>query len=642
MKKIKLEFPQFLEKDNREVCLPNYYDCGNVLTSVKLPIMEAKEPQNFYPPVLAEPVPNGENVWRPATFENDEPKFETRKNYLETSSVFSLKNGEVDKKILDAKLKIVAVIKEIHEDEVCKIWYRCQIASVGDMTREFIVKAENFKDIFREIQRKFPEFFLPELNSEAVREYLSDVYQRDINSAKIEIIFSKIGWNYYGGILSYDIGYDEFYRTTRIPQVDFSEHEFYFDNAWKFLEIGKNGVEISIIWLMAHIAFTNHFFKLAGHIFSSVLYVRGTTNLLKTSVVKVVANVFDANRDNATLRMTSTTASIAHSLFMLRDNLVIVDDFSSTECKSKNKALENAETVIRAVGDGILPTKMNPQDFSKSLHAPVRCAVILTGEEQLDLGSSSHYRTIEVFIEQGTFDGKILREFQDDPQIMAKYFSMYVQYLKQNGLQIAEYVKQNFSNYRRNFEEKFSIPRFAETATLLQIQVEILSNFARYCRQSTEAICWYEQILSQNCVEIVQKNQNSGETMSPALKFLQAVFQSINTTANNKIADNEEIYISAESKFIGFNESQTNLLWLRPTEVYQIAVNFYKNRGENFLTSWDSLKKNLFREGFSEGKKYEDGLVEYVKRAKKGSRRRMLVLKIEKINEALENLGGDF
>lgn len=42
---------------------------------------------------------------------------------------------------------------------------------------------------------------------------------------------------------------------------------------------------------------------------------------------------------------------------MLQDQLVCLDDFSNTEVSSGKKALENAEDVIRAVGDGVFPLK---------------------------------------------------------------------------------------------------------------------------------------------------------------------------------------------------------------------------------------------------------------------------------------------
>ena len=270
----------------------------------------------------------------------------------------------------------------------------------------------------------------------------------------------------------------------------------------------------------------------------------------------------------------------------------------------------------------------------------MRGAVILTGEDAFDLGTSSHYRIIEVLVEEGTFDGKILREFQADSTIMAKYFALYVKFLTQNHLKVCNDIKRNFINYRRDFEEKFSIPRFAETATLLRIQIEILSDFAQFCNEDLNLIEWYKTKLLQNVIEVVKKNQNAGIILKPTLRFLQALWQSINEK-NCKIADNEEIYVQAEEKFIGFHESSTNLLWLRPNDVYQAVKKFYENRSERFLTTFDTIKRALFQEGLSEGAN-KNGNKEFLKRAKKGSRKRMLVINVKKIEKTLEKLKGDF
>ena len=84
-------------------------------------------------------------------------------------------------------------------------------------------------------------------------------------------------------------------------------------------------------------------------------------------------------------------------------------------------------------------------------------------------------------------------------------------------------------------------------------------------------------------------------------------------------------------------------MWIRPNDAIQIVQKYYRNLGENFLPSFDEMKKKLLIEGFSEGVLPKNGSGgEYVCRAKKGSRKRMLVLKMEVAEKALENFKEEF
>ena len=90
----------------------------------------------------------------------------------------------------------------------------------------------------------------------------------------------------------------------------------------------------------------------------------------------------------------------------MRDNLVLLDDFSNTVGASNNLARENAETAIRAVGDGMFAGKLNVSDLSEGRVDDVRCVIAITGEDELGLSESGFHRLIVLPIVEGTFDFK--------------------------------------------------------------------------------------------------------------------------------------------------------------------------------------------------------------------------------------------
>lgn len=387
-------------------------------------------------------------------------------------------------------------------------------------------------------------------SSEIVQEYLTDVYRRDIVNAELVIQAEKIGWLNVYGETQYVIGIDDFYKTYNIPNIDNYDRGTIFNEGTTFLSVGNKNEIISLIWLTSHIAFVNYWFNKGGKKFTSAIYLSGATNLFKTSVVKIVANPFEKNRDNATVRMTSTSAGIRHTMSMLPDTLVCVDDFSNTELTSSKKSLENAEDVIRAVGDGVFPVKMNAKDFSQGVHETVRTTIILTGEENLPLGTSSQYRIIKLPVEEGTFDGEKLRHFRDTPEIMARYFALYIKYLTERGNIIANIVTEKIAEYSQDFEQHVSVRRFIETAAFLKFQVDIIYDFAIWCGFTDCEVQQLINTLNASILSVVTSNQEEGTKISPVKQILFAIWQNLDGSNDSLIADSEEMYVQNEPHYL--------------------------------------------------------------------------------------------
>lgn len=620
-------------------------------TAVNLPIVSQEELKNCvtsYAPIKIIPNPNQPGHWlitqrQPETAGMLQGSGMSGEFYLEgADGIYNNGDESNRRKIFDLKVKITHVIEIWSPEGNCRKQYVCKLFSTiwGNQSREIIIDSKKYKNtLFKEIRDRFTELFLPDTNSEIVQEYLTDVYRRDIDNAELVIKAEKIGWLNVYGKTQYVIGIDVFYKTCNIPDIEKYDRIAIFNTGTAFLEIGSNNKIISLIWLTAHIAFSNHWFNEGGKKFTSAIYLCGASNFLKTSVVKIVANPFDRNRDNATVRMTATSAGIRETMSKLADTLVCVDDFSNTELTSGKKALENAEDVIRAVGDGVFPVKMNVKDFSQSIRESVRSTIILTGEENLPLGTSSQYRIITLPVEKETFDGEKLRLFQNHPEIMTHYFALYVKYLTERGNLITNSVAEKISEYSKEFEQHFSVRRFIETAAFLKFQVDILYDFAIWCGLSDCKAQQLANLLNDAVISVVTSNQAEGTKISPTKQILFALWQNLNSSNNTLIAESEDVYIQNEPKYLGFYENDNGLLWLKATDSYKFGVEYLKKQGVNFLVQWDTLKKILLKEGYAKGILPVDGKGgQYLIRAKKGSRKYMLVLFIDKVEEVVAEL----
>ena len=626
--------------------LPEYEPEQPTLT--KMPQEEMQIDQYYYP--STEVTFNKENnSWQMKRVEKNLITISyglVGKHYQEIDNTVNCNNnGEM---LIEGRIEIIKKIEYWETENSHSDSYVCKIYSDvwQNGFREIEVKSEDYRNLFKFLKKKYPEIKFEVDSTKAAQEYLTDVFKRDRDKfdidSNVEVKTRKTGWFSRKGTTSYRLGIDKFYQTYNIPELnfwDYNQIHQIFHKGTNFLEVGKYGEAISAIFLMGHIAYTNYWLKIRSEPFKSVLYVQGATNLLKTSVVKVISNPFDTNRDNATIRMTSTSAGIRHTMSMSQDTLICVDDFSNTELSGSKKSLENAEDVIRAVGDRIFPVKMNIKDFSESLREEVRVAVILTGEEKLGLGASSQYRMIVVNVNESTFDGSILREFQNNPDIMANYFSLYINFLTEYGQYIAENANQRIKYYSEYYANKFKVRRLIEAISILLYQIDIFVLFASHCGVNENEISQLAENLSSNIIILMNKNNNASIEVKPTIKFLKGLWQIMGTLPNSDVAETEEIYIQNETKYIGFKEGE-EYIWLRLNDTYNLVVKYYQKQGENFLVKIDTLKKDLLKEGFSDGKMPENGKgAEYLRRPRKGSRaRRMLVLKTKVVEKKLLEL----
>jgi len=565
--------------------------------------------------------------------------------YIESDEgIFAKKSNDEKIMISNARLRVIGIREEWESEKKSKQFLFCEINcnAWNGIAKQIEVPVKQYKQIYRLIRQTYPDVSLSTSGQDAIEDYLTEVFQNRAEMLPREIYTRKSGWMSIGEKVHYYIGRDPFYATCKLPDVSRIDKLHAFREGCSFLDVGKKNMAISIVMLVAHIGYSLYWFRKGQMNFRSVLFLQGSTNMLKTSVVREVSNVFDTDRDHAVIRIASTLASLQHSICMLSDQVVCLDDFSNSETKSKNKSVEAAEDAIRAVGDGVFPNKMNVKDTGCVTQNMVRAALILTGEENLGLGLSSDLRTIVVHVTEGTFNGSTLARFQRQPDVLRRYFALYIEFLTNKGDYLASGCQSSFPQYRQEYSKLLKVPRFIDTAAGLRVQVDFLVEFAAYCGVAEEEIQNLETLLKQRILEIMKQNQQASGGKKPEVRFVYAIMQSLGTDSNNSLARDEEQYASNESRYIGFFEKETKLMWFRWEAVWGLVKTYYHIQGEEWLVRPNSIKQLLLKNGISDGKRMPEGKSgnEYLRRAKKGARKRMLVLQqivVEKLMEVEED-----
>lgn len=354
--------------------------------------------------------------------------------------------------------------------------------------------------------------------------------------------------------------------------------------------------------------------------------------------MSLIANIFAKNRRKASIRLTSTKAYTQEFVTKLRDNVVLLDDFSNTVGSNNNSARDNAETAIRAVGDGLFSGKMNVSNLSEGRADDVQCVIVMTGEDALGLSESSLYRLIVLPIVEGTFDSQMLAHISNRHEILQNYFALFVRFLTEFGSNVVGECASRFAEYREFYRQKFSVPRFIDAIATMAVEIDLIAAFGMYCGMSDEELMAYREHALSAVAEIMQQNLASTKESKPEVRFLHALKQSIGTTKYSRLAATESEYVADISSFIGFREETTNTIWLRFDDAYKLVVSFFQRQGEQFLMTAKTIKELLLQRGLSDGKLVPNGSgsSEYLRKSKKPPRKWFLVLKVDAVEKYLE------
>jgi len=570
--------------------------------------------------------------------------FITGDRFEETpEGIFEMRGKERKSKLTNANVRINS-IREVYSDDdnketilVCAVSCR---EAWGDAEKFIEVPSKQYKTIFKRIREEFRDVQLSAQSIDALDEYLSKVNQRDAKGDGLdlphEVRSLYIGWLTINGQAGYYRGELNFYQGYQIPQVPDERRTEIFNAGFGFREVGHCNSVIETLFLFAHTAYTNYFFEKAGCPMRTLLFLKGQTNSLKTSTVSALANMFSAKSNDGGIRLSSTQASLREYIVSLRDNVVLVDDFSNSK-GADNIAMErNAEMLIRAIGDGKFSSVMSMSENNKINMRLVRAAVILTGEEMLNLSQSSLFRILTLEVDQRTFDGNILRTYEDK-RILREYFALFIRFLIDGNAEIIEYCRKNFPKYRSHYKSILTVPRFIDFAAIMTLEADIICGFARWCNISEIFITDCREQAINSLLSILLDHQEQSRQQDIVKRFLTALFQTLDGSEGLKIASNENLFSATPSLFIGFREDSSGTLWLRFEEAYTIVREHYRKLNESWLVKGDTIKEELLRRKISVGKLKSEGAVknEYLKKAKKAPRQRMLVLNLEAVKKVL-------
>ena len=295
--------------------------------------------------------------------------------------------------------------------------------------------------------------------------------------------------------------------------------------------------------------------------------------------------------------------------------------------------MENAalEDIIRIVGDGIMPSKMN--DGSALLRS-IRVSIILTGETDGNLSHSSALRCLRIHAKEGDFDGGKLAEYQGTDR-MSRYFALIIMLLEQYGdTTLVNYINENLQIARKQFEN-FGARRMVDAAAILSMVASFLCFLGKCLDMDEEEVTILQQRFYESICAIISENAHESKKLSPAIGFVYALGQLLDQIDEALVAANEMAYTTNEAKYLGFRDNDKRL-WLKFDKAYKLVLRYWKEQGKDFLSTSKQIKEDLAKKGLIQTATNSRGRTDYVRRSKQAPRKWFTVFYEDKFWQAID------
>lgn len=469
------------------------------------------------------------------------------------------------------------------------------------------------------------------------RDYLREAIQRLSPKPRVRHIFTHTGWREIDGQWVYlsgnTYGSDGF-------EVDLGSEL----SRYKLPSIAENPVEamkVSLsllklaplrvtapLWASTYRAPTVCAFPQ-----DSSPWIEGLTGSLKTTLVALFLSHYgDFDRTHLPGAWSSTANQLERRAFLLKDSLFVIDDYAPSALDHREMETK-ASRLLRAQGNLAGRGRLRADLSERPAFVP-RGIIISTGEQHPP-GQSLLARTLVIEMDRAEVDIDALTEAQKQSGRLPHAMAGYIEWLKPQMGHMPKLLRETFQGARRRATTVGGHLRIPEAAAHLWLGLHCGLSYAEDigALSATEATglqekCW------EAFLEIGRGQAQVVEEEKPTRRFL-AVLSNLITQGRGLLLSKDEIITSTEPKpgvdFLGWKDDES--LYLLSEPAFAAVARFCRDTGEPFPIRQERLRRDLFREGFSECDPNR-----FTKMAKIGGRGvRVLKLSAQRINTLLED-----
>lgn len=343
---------------------------------------------------------------------------------------------------------------------------------------------------------------------------------------------------------------------------------------------------------------------------SFVLWLYGHTGAKKTTLALLFLSHFGIfDRPPASFK--DTANSIEKKGFVLKDTLLLIDDYRTSTSRETEGMEATAQTVLRKYGDRIGRGRMKANTESQRNYEPQGIAMI-TGEDAIS-GESSSARCVKLEVVCEKIDCEKLTALQNNREKLAYVMKKYIEWLAPQLNKLSSKIARMFSEYRSEHSNEGMHGRFPESIAFLRIGIETFLDFIvdNKCMTFEKA-----ETVKKESAEIftrfIRAQDITTKDENPATLFVNAIREMITgRIVNIKKISKNGLDDGLQTKYIGYDGGD-DYIYLLPHIAQNEVVKFFQAEGKKFIVSTKILYNQMASRGYIEVKKLKNGNVDSV------------------------------
>ncbi len=339
-----------------------------------------------------------------------------------------------------------------------------------------------------------------------------------------------------------------------------------------------------------------------------IMWLNGMTQSMKSSLAAVCLSHFGEEFTALSLPASfkDTANSFERKGFLLKDSLLVIDDFHPSATKAESQQMHKAaQMALRAWGDRTGRSRANVDGTLRQSYPP-RGMCLATGEDLPDVGQSGAARYFAVSLKRGDIDKVKLTELQTNTNLLAQNLANYIQWLSTQIEDIAGNAKKELNNFRDTFNEQGFDGRMPDTVAWLYYGwCAALHYFHSIEVLTTEQYESFLKVGLDTLIGLASEHAKTIRQEQPANKFLAALREMIAAELVDIVPLQD--MPREGTNFIGWRD--LDYYYLLPDATFSALVQFYNRQNSNFPVTKQTLWKHLLNDGcLSPGKDRVDRL----------------------------------
>jgi len=375
-----------------------------------------------------------------------------------------------------------------------------------------------------------------------------------------------------------------------------------FNMAIKLLNVADYKITVPLLAL-AYLTQLGEPLRQAGHEPDFVMWIQGMTQSMKSSLAAVVLNHFGKGFTKNTMPASfkDTYIYTDRKGFLLKDSLLVIDDFFPSSSKSESQKMHTmAQKILRAWGDRI-PRGRGNVDGSIRQTYPPRGSCLVTGEDLPQVGQSGMARYFLVKVKRGDIDKKKLSELQNNTNLLAKNMTNYINWLSPKIDDITKVAGGALGQLRDAFTQCHKLDgRMPETLAFLCLGFDMFLKYGVSIGAITESQQTKIFTNGQNAlVELACSHTQNIKEEQPVNQFITA-FNTMLAVKEIEIINIQEEPRWGDIPVVGYREVEAECYYLIPDATYSALTQFCNRQDTKFPVSKPILWQHLANDGMIE------------------------------------------